>query len=241
MRFKKISKYLLFLWLIITIGGLYGFSSDRNLKKNIEKIEIIFEEGNSHFLNKKMVNKLLIQNHEPIHNQTKSTINLYSLENTVLKNPYVEKASVFLTIQGTLKTTVKQRTPISRIIDKENDYYIDKQGVKIPLSKDYAARVMLVSGVKNEEDIQVIMKLMNVILEDVFLKKEISGIEIKENKEVILAVRSGNYRIDFGDLNEMSRKFRKLKAFYNYTFKNNKIQNYKTINVKYHNQIVCAK
>ena len=54
-------------------------------------------------------------------------------------------------------------------------------------------------------------------------------------------MRSGNYKIDFGKLTKMDVKFKKLKAFYNKTFLDKTIESYKTINVKYHNQVVCTK
>ncbi|WP_226742837.1 cell division protein FtsQ/DivIB [Polaribacter gangjinensis] len=168
-------------------------------------------------------------------------INLYGLESNISKNPYVEKAVVFLTIRGELKTAVKQRTPIVRIIQDDEVYYVDKQGVKVPLSENYSARVLLVSGVKNDVEMKEIMPLISTILEDNFLEKEIVGVEKLKNGEVQLAVRSGDYKIDFGTVSEIESKFRKLKAFYNKTFSDKTIQNYKLINVKYHNQVVCTK
>jgi cell division protein FtsQ len=82
---------------------------------------------------------------------------------------------------------------------------------------------------------------VNVILEDDFLKKEIIGIHKTQNEEFILSVRSGQYKIEFGSLEEMNIKFKKLKVFYNKTFVDKTIDQYKTINLKYHNQVVCAK
>jgi cell division protein FtsQ len=226
---------------MVTVGFLYSFSSARNLEKKVTKIDVNMEAGMSKFLNHSMVNKLLIQKNESVKNLSKSVINLYGLESKISKNPYVEKVVVFLTIQGTLKTMVKQRTPIVRIIQDEDVYYVDKQGVKVPLSENYSARVLLVSGVKNDAEMKEIMPLILVILADNFLEKEIVGVEKLHNGDVLLAVRSGDYKIDFGGISEIEPKFRKLKAFYNKTFSDKTIQNYKLINVKYHNQVVCTK
>jgi cell division protein FtsQ len=55
------------------------------------------------------------------------------------------------------------------------------------------------------------------------------------------SARSGKYKINFGNLTGLEVKFRKLKAFYNKTFLDKTINNYKTINVMYHNQVVCSK
>ena len=188
-----------------------------------------------------MVDKLLIQNNKTVQNQAKSVLDLYSLERSVSKNPYIEKAVVFLTIGGVIKATIKQRTPIARILSGKDSYYVDKQGVKMPLSANYSARVLLVSGVKNAEDIQVILPLISTILKDSFLQKEIVGIVKSADDTYEFSVRSGNYKINFGKLTEIELKFKKLKAFYNTTFKNKMIQEYKTIELKYHNQVVCTK
>jgi cell division protein FtsQ len=207
----------------------------------VSEIVVEFEAGENNFLTHSMVNKLLIQNKETVQNQAKSVINLYGLENQVSENPYVENASVFLTIAGRLKSVIKQRTPVARIISENDSYYIDKQGVKVPLSDNYSARVMLVSGIESDEDIEEIIPLISLILNDNFLQKEIVGIEKSDVDEYQFSVRSGNYKIDFGKLIEVDIKFKKLKAFYNKTFKDKTIKNYKTINLKYHNQVVCTK
>jgi cell division protein FtsQ len=241
MKFKSVLKYLLFAVLIGFLSFLYSFTSVRNSQNKVAKIEVKFQAGNNNFLTHFMVNKLLIQNDIIVTNQAKSVIDLYHLENNVLKNPYVEKAAVFLTIGGVLKTNIKQRTPIARIFSNKDTYYIDKQGVKVPLSSNYSARVLLVQGVENSADIKMILPLISYILEDDFLHKEIVGIVKSDVDEYEFSVRSGNYKIDFGKLKDLEVKFNKLKAFYNTTYKNKTIQEYKTITVKYHNQVVGAK
>ncbi|APZ44950.1 cell division protein FtsQ [Polaribacter reichenbachii] len=241
MKFKKVLKYVVFLVIIASLGFLYSFSSVRNQQKKVSEIVIEFEDGDNNFLTHAMVNKLLIQNDSSVINQAKSVINLYGLEKQVAKNPYVEKASVFLTIKGTLKSIIKQRTPVARIIADGSSYYVDRQGLKVPLSENYSARVILVSGVEKDEEIKEILPLISKILEDDFLQKEVVGIQKSDASDYKFSVRSGNYKIDFGKLEEVDVKFKKLKAFYNKTFLDKTIQNYKTINVKYHNQVVCTK
>ena len=171
MMFKKFLKYIVFLLLIGVLGFLYSFSLKRNLTKIVKEVVIEFEVGDNNFLTHSMVNKLLIQNDTSVKNQAKSVIDLYRLEKLVSENSYVENASVFLTISGSLKTIVKQRSPVARILQKESSYYVDKQGVKVPLSTNYSARVMLVLGAENDEDIDEIMPLISLILKDEFLQK----------------------------------------------------------------------
>ncbi len=241
MKFKKGLKYLFFLLLIVSIGLLYSFSSERNLQKKVTDINIEFSDENPNFLTISMVDKLLIQNTQTLTNLKKSVIDLYGLENQVNENPYVAESSVFLHINGAIKTIVKQRYPIARIFHEDESYYIDKQGVKMPLSAVYSARVLLISGVEKDGNFKEIVALVTTILEDDFLKKEIVGIHKLDNGEYQFSVRSGNYKIEFGKLMNIDIKFKKLKAFYNKAFLDKTIHEYKTINVKFHNQVVCTK
>ena len=238
---RKALTYLFSLVLIGSLAFLYSFSSLKNSNKKIIKVAIEFVEGDNNFLTQQMVNKLLIQNNRNMKNQAKSTLDLQGLEHVVLSNPYIESATVFYTIDGVLKTIVKQRTPVARINTNNSSYYVDKQGVHVPLSTNYSARVILVTGAVNKDNLKEITAFVNVILADDFLKKEIIGIHKTQNKEYVLSVRSGQYKIELGSLEKMNVKFKKLKAFYNKAFVDKTIDQYKTINLKYHNQVVCAK
>lgn len=238
---KKAAIYLIFVLLTVSLVFLYSFSSAKNYNKKIKEIEVEFAEGSNDFLTQEMVNKLLIQNNAALKNQAKSVIDLQELEHAVLLNPYIESATVFFTIDGVLKAIVKQRTPIARINTIDSFYYIDKHGFKVPLSENYSARVMLITGAVKEDNLQEFTRFVNVILADDFLKKEIIGIHKTQDNEFILSVRSGQYKIEFGSLEKTNVKFKKLKAFYNKAFVDKTIEQYKTINLKYHNQVVCAK
>jgi len=238
---KKMLTYLFSILIIGVLSFLYSFSSARNSTKKIKKVTIEFVGEDTNFLTQQMVNKLLIQNNRKVKNQPKSVLDLQGLEHSVLSNPYIEKATAFYTIDGVFKTIVKQRTPVARINTNDSSYYVDKQGVVIPLSTNYSARVILVTGAVNKDNLKEITGFVNVILADDFLKKEIIGIHKTQKNEFILSVRSGRYKIELGSLEKMNVKFQKLKAFYNKAFVDKTIDQYKTINLKYHNQVVCAK
>ena len=220
---------------------LVGFSHYKNDAKSVREITIEFEEGNSLFMNYEMVNKLLIQNGKTVVNVPKTVIDLHKLESNVLSHPMVEDASVFLTIDGSLKTIVKQRTPIARVISNLDSYYIDKQAKKMPLSKNYSARVIIVSGDVNVEDHTRIYTLISKILKDEFLKKQIIGVRKLKNNEFVLSTRIGNQKIEIGKIEDLDQKFKNLNSFFNKTMADQTIKNYSVINLKYNNQVVCSK
>jgi cell division protein FtsQ len=76
---------------------------------------------------------------------------------------------------------------------------------------------------------------------DPFLKSQIIQLYIKENKEIELIPRVGNHNILLGKINGYEEKFKKLKLFYSEGVKQTGWNNYKEINLKFKDQIVCVK
>lgn len=238
---KKIVTYITFFVILAFLTVLYGFSTRKNEAKKVVSTVVEFEAGDNNFLTHSSVDKLLIQNDDFVKNQPKRVLDLHFLEAKVSESPYVEKATVFLTIDGVLKSVIKQRNPIARIVDKNEVYYVDKHGVKMPLSQNFSARVPLVSGVGGSKNLKEVTQLVNVISNDSFLTKEVVAIHITDRNEYEFTVRSGDYKICFGAFKNVSNKIKRLKAFYNKTFADKAIEKYKVINLKYHNQVVCTK
>jgi len=227
--------------LLALVVFLYGFSINKNRSEKVREVVIEFEAGNNLFMNDQIVNKLLIQNGKTVKNQAKSVINLHLLEANVLSHPMVEDAAIFLTVDGLLKAKIKQRTPIARILSSTKSYYIDKQAKVMPLSENYSARVLLVSGDIKEADIPKIHMLVTAILKDEFLKKQLISIQKMSNNEFILNTRVGNQKIFLGKVEDLNHKFKNLESFFKKTMTDKTIDNYTSINLKYSNQVVCTK
>ncbi len=128
-----------------------------------------------------------------------------------------------------------------RVVTKNESFYLDDKQVKIPLSEYFTAHVPLAKGVKTKEDIKELIQLITVINEDDFLQKELTGVQRKKNGEYTLYVRSGDYTVELGAVENIAKKLKKLKVFYYKAHDDNTIKQYKIINLKYHNQVVCTK
>ena len=238
---KKYITYIKSAVLLVLIVFLYGFTSQRNANRVVSEPEVEFTNGENLFLSHEMVNKLLIQNNGGVKNKAKSLINLHSLENGVFANSLVEDAKVYMTIDGSVKTVITQRTPVARINTGAEVYYIDKQGFKMPLSSNYSARVLLISGGINSEDLSSVFSLVKKIQSNEFLSKLIVGINKSAVGEYVLQTRMYDQRVQIGEIQDLNTKFKKLEAFYNRAIQDKEIGKYKTINLKYNNQVVCTK
>ena len=153
----------------------------------------------------------------------------------------VEKASVFLTVDGLLKTKIKQRTPLARVVTNSKSYYIDTQAKIMPLSVNHSARVMLISGDVREGDCEEIHFLVTTLQRDEFLNSLIIGIRKTVQNEFILKNRLNEMEIEIGKTDNLSSKLKNLEAFYKKPIADSTIDTFKSINLKFDNQVVCTK
>ena len=232
--------YIIGILLVSLVVFLYGFSNLKNRTQKVADISIEFEQGDNLFMDYQMVNKLLIQNGGPVKNLTKSVIDLHNLEAKIRSHPMVESASVFLTVDGFLKAKIRQRTPIARVVVNNESYYIDRQAKSMPLSENFSARVLLISGYVKEQNNAEIQQLVTAILDDEFLKEQIIGVEIKPKNEYVLDTRVGDQKIILGKIDNLDQKFKNLGSFYIKTMADSTIYKYDSINLKYNKQVVAT-
>ena len=220
---------------------LFAFTSKRNESRKIVKTDVQFVGGNNLLVTSETINNLLIDKSAGIRSIGKDKLDLHSLEKSINKHQMVEKAEVFVSIDGTLKAVVTQRLPIGRFYDEEQSFYIDSKGNKMPLSEIYAARVPLVSGRLTSENQDDVAELLNSIYADDFLKKNITGMTIENAGDVILTTRNYDFDILFGKIINMKAKFNNYKAFYQKAVSDSSINYYTKINLKFTQQVVCTK
>lgn len=220
---------------------LYSFMTKRNEQRKLKEITVEFLGNQQLFLTHETVNKLLIENKEDVSSIAKVALDLNNLENTIKKHAMVDEAEVFLSIDGKLKAVVKQKTPVARVFNQDDSYYIDFKGAKMPLSAIHTARVPLVSGEIKEENSEKLDELFRIIHEDVFLRKNIIGVEVLPNGSLKMKNRNYNYDIEFGRTINMKQKFDNYKAFLQKAVLDSSIHKYKKINLKFTQQVVCTK
>src|SRR5690606_13901000 len=171
----------------------------------------------------------------------KDKVDLNRLEKVINSHEMVEKSEVFVSIDGTLKAVVKQKTPIARVFDETGSFYIDDKGNRMPLSAIYSARVPLVSGIfegKNAKDVSEVLRLIH---RDSFLKKNIIGVDVSPTGHMRMMNRNYKYVIEFGNAANAEEKFNNYKAFLQKAVTDSTIAEYKNINLKFTRQVVCTK
>jgi cell division protein FtsQ len=219
---------------------LYAFSSFKNNSRPVNNVNVQFTGLNNVFITTEMVNKLLILSKEKPYFLNKEDIDLRELEFSLESNEMIKSAQVYLTVNSTVMARVEQRVPIARVQNSEV-FYIDDEGLRMPLSTQHSARVPMVYGIVEEDDLQRIYKLALTAYNDSFFKTYLTGIYLNKNKEISLKLRLLDFHILIGNLDKLELKFKNLKAFYQKAKKDNMLDVYKSVNLQFDNQVVCTK
>jgi len=133
-----------------------------------------------------MVNKLLIQSQEKPYFLHKDDIDLRELEFLLESNEYDKvRSGVSYCKRSTVMAKVEQKVPIARVQNSEV-FYIDDQGLRMPLSTQHSARVPVVYGIVEEDDLKRVYKLALTAYNDTFLKTYLTEIHQNKNKEISL-------------------------------------------------------
>lgn len=219
---------------------LYAFSTEKNTERKVSEPIIKFKGDNNLFLTHENVSKLLIQKNQSIKNKSKETLDLNDLETALNSNQMVKSAQVHLSVNGVLTAEIEQKKPIARVRTNAS-YYIDDQGSYMPLSSNYTARVPLVTGHIEKNNLSNVFKVAQKVNEDEFLKKHVIEIYQSENNTIFLKFRQCNFTIQLGSLKNLDKKIMNLKAFYNKALKDKSFNNYENVNLQFESQVVCTK
>ena len=237
MRFSWMKIKLFFL--LVLISGLFYSTISVNNLRDISKTDIYIHDSSNLFITKDSIKSAVIEiiTTKNIH---KSSVHLKALEFELNKIELVKKSDVFVDVNGTMVVNIKQRKPIARFLN--NKSYLDEDGLVMPKSKYYSARVPVIKGYANTQDqLDLIYKLSNYIRDDKFLSQSATEILIDSNSNFSIKLRDYRFKILIGQLNNLDLKIKNFKAFYINASANQILNKYSVINLQFDNQVVCVK
>ncbi len=254
---NRIIKISLWIAGLAGLTVLVGFIEKEHQKITCKNIEVLLDYNNADpLIDADMIKTDVYKTYDTLIGQRISDIDQVQIEDFVNQNSYVKNAEVYSTLTGHLKIKVTQKKPLLRVInDRGAHYYIDDEGTAMPVKTGYTTRILVASGkiatpyadtinLINNENFPVLKDLYNLALyirNNDFLEAQIEQIYVNEKNEYELVPKVGRQLILFGDITDMEEKFEKLIVFYQEGMKKAGWDTYRTINLKYKNQVVCAK
>ncbi len=243
-----------FLWLI-SLSGLVTLMSFIEVKKSALKctdVKVLLP-GQYNFVERDEVDRILMENGGAMLGKDLNDINIHKLENALKANPFIEFAKVYADMTGVIHVQIRQRQPVLRVVNMANlHFYIDGNGNKIPLSDNYTAKVLVASGLIEEDFSGRVDTLKTKMARDLFRTalyiksdtlwdNQIEQLFVDLKGDIEMVPRVGGHKIILGSADSLQIKFRNLLVFYKKAIPKVGWDTYKSINLKYANQIVCEK
>lgn len=222
---------------VILLVFLLSFSLDRFSRQNLDQISVRMTQGQEvYFVDEKDI-KSIVKKLNPT--RKIGDVNIPELEKKLNALPHVNKANVYMNLNGKLNIEIEQRVPVFRLNNKGNQFYVDQFGKAFPVSRVYSHPAMLVTGNVNPSEYTALVELIEKINTDDFSRKFFVGIS-KEKESYHLLTGEGVYKVEIGDLENIDFKLKGFKTFSEKYLVYQDPLKYKKISVKFDNQIVTT-
>jgi len=245
-----------FLAIIVLVVTVSFVTNEYMATNPMDKITINLDESGNLFVSEDGIREEILKvveasfTGEEGKKPTKNSIDLNQLEQDLLRYSFVKEAQASWDLKGNLVIDVLQDEPVARVLaTKGQGAYISRENHLLPLSKDFSARVMLITGAGADSLLSEtflrgpkgtqITNLLNHINRDAFLAKQITQVEISKWMGVTLHPQIGRHRIDFGKAENFEEKFEKLDIFYKRIVPKAGWKKYRKVSLQYEGQIVC--
>ncbi|RZJ77610.1 MAG: cell division protein FtsQ [Flavobacterium sp.] len=246
--------FKVFSWAVCLAGivVLMSFISIKKKEVKCTKIEILIP-GADNFIERDEIDAILRQGEGQLIGRSLANINMHQIENTIKANPYIAFVKVYADMDGVVSIEIKQRQPVLRILNAGGqDYYVDSKGLKMPMSPNFTANVLVATGNILEGFSGRVDTLLTPLAKDLYKTAlyakmdtlwdaQFEQIYVNDKKDMELVPRVGNQRIIIGNADNLETKLSNLLAFYKQAMPMVGWNAYRTINLKYINQIVCEK
>lgn len=252
---KNIRNIVIWCSLVLLVTVLAGFANADRERERCWRLDIEVEQlSGLYFIDEASVREHILNLGDAVVGSRIDSLQIDPIRKALLKLPSVKNATVYTTVDGRLYVNVTQRKPLFRVFNKRGEsYYVDTEGKRMPLSKQYTARVPVLTGEvttpfapgaasENEErTLEAAIHLFNHIENDPFWSAQTEHVALNSEGDFVIIPRIGHCTMVIGDTADLSSKFRRLHAFLLDIAHKSNLNQYKSINVKYRDQVVCER
>jgi cell division protein FtsQ len=194
----------------------------------------------------------------------KSELDILKIERFLDSLNEIQSADVFLSLGNQWHIKVKTKLPIARVVmNNGSDFYIDNHQELMHLSPYSKPKILVFTGMEtvfknqfdfdgliNNDSLKTIFKLDEIyrissyVCNDAFYDAQVVQVHYDSEDGFILIPRVGEHKIIFGSADseeQVKQKFEKLTTFYEDVIPYEGWNKYKSINLKFENQIVAKK
>ena len=204
-------------------------------------IRILDQQG-TNFMNENEVRELLVSHKLFPEGQRLDQVNLAQLESLLVASPYIDQALCYKTAQQTIMMQITPRIPLLHVLNSAGeDFYIDNCGGTMPRGHHAIDLIIITGNVNRQTAGQRYAPLGRLLATDSFWQKQIQQIHVTPSGELEITPRVGDHTILLGDTTHLADKLSRMKTFYTEGLNKAGWNRYKTISLKFDQQVVCTK
>lgn len=251
---KNILSIVVWVLTAAALVALFVFARENYLEKPIQSVTLI-PESDSGFVKQSVL-------HDEIAamcaNKKIGTANMLEIQQKLNNNPWIESNTSYIDLDGHLNISFKEYEPQLRIFGKDGrSVYLTNEGTVIPSSNIYTPYVLISNGNFDlyndstayqlsdsiQQDINLIKALhwFKAIHNNSFIKNCTGQLYCNSKNEFELTVRGIEAKVIVGDTCDASDKLKRLETFMKQRINHQETKTFKSINLKFKNQIVCTK
>ncbi|MBK8626838.1 MAG: hypothetical protein IPN86_15115 [Saprospiraceae bacterium] len=254
LNMKRVRDAIVWLTLIAGISALLFFSILRKSNAEVKTLVVTIEgvTSDEQIISEKEVKQILqLAAGKSLTKTNIKTLNLRKLEAKLNKDKRIERADLYFDSKDRLNARIIQKKPIMRVVEEAGaEYYLDENGKQVPVTRGSAVRVPLVTGIRDTfstgflsaskpSKLRQVFDIMKYVSKDEFLTALIEQAHVEHDSigDIVLVPKLGREKLIFGDANDIEAKFDNLKIFYRDGMPKLGWSRYKTLNLKYSQQV----
>lgn len=259
---KPFVKYTLYVaslgTMLLAMATALGVSSSRHSTLKCTRLSVTIKDSlENSFVSKSDIKGFLDSEAGSYIGKYADSVDLLKIEKIIDSRSAVLKSEAYFTKDGSLNIEVTQRKPILRFQKAGGGFYADAEGFLFPLQSSYAAYVPIIDGAvplnaqsgykgritdeKGRAWLEKIIRLAEYMNDNKVWRENIVQITVSGNGDLIMVPREGKEKFIFGSPDKPEEKFRRIEKYYESIVPARGEGQYRTVNVKFDNQIICRK
>lgn len=205
------------------------------------KIDIAQDKGDG-FLNPGEVKRLLERQSLYPLAQPMQFVSTRSIEEALMKSPFVDEAQCYKTQSGHVCIQLRQRLPLLHVMaDNGERYYLDDHGEILPATGLTLDLIVATGIISRKYAREVLAPLAITLHDDAFWQNQIVQLNVLGDGTLELVPRVGDHVVYLGAPTDIPQKLDRLRKFYKYGLSQAGWNRYERISVEFGNQIICKR
>ncbi len=240
---KKFLQILAFTFLFLYLISSLVFAQIRVNEKVCREFVIeLRDSSRMHLLSTAEARRIVKHNNLYPVGKSIDKVDLDGIEKCLQEMKQVKNVACYRLPGGNIKVEIEQRTPLLRVISPSGSYFIDVEGRDMPISRVQSVYLPVATGnIPREYASRELYKIALFLQNNSFWDAQIEQIVVQDTTHIMLIPRVGSHTIHLGRAENLESKFKKLKRLYDDGFPEIGWNKYRSVDLRFKNQVICSK